>query len=70
MPNIVFEGPRIADIEKKRELVKIVTDAAVRAYGLPRQTVVILIKENPPDNVAIGGELLADRMQGRGKGRV
>jgi len=61
MPNISIEGPRIADLARKRELVRTVTDAAVKAFGLPRQTIVILLKENPPENVAIGGELLADR---------
>ena len=61
MPNISIEGPRIADLGKKRELVRTVTDAAVKAFGLPRQTIVILLKENPPENVAIGGELLSDR---------
>ena len=61
MPNISIDGPRIADLAKKRELVRTVTDAAVKAFGLPRQTIVILLKENPPENVAIGGELLADR---------
>lgn len=61
MPNITFEGPRIEDIAKKRELIKTVTDAAVRAYGLPKQAMIILIKENRPENVGIGGELLSDR---------
>jgi len=61
MPNITFDGPRIDDIGKKRELIKAVTDAAVQAYGLPKQAMVILIKENNPENVGIGGELLADR---------
>jgi len=61
MPNISIEGPRIADVARKRELVRTVTDAAVKAFGLPRQTIVILLKENPPENGAIGGELLADR---------
>ncbi|HTX54493.1 MAG TPA: 4-oxalocrotonate tautomerase DmpI [Candidatus Baltobacteraceae bacterium] len=61
MPNISIDGPRIADLAKKRELVRTVTDAAVKAFGLPRQTIVILLKENPPENVAIGGELLVDR---------
>ena len=61
MPNITIDGPRIDDLAKKRELVRTVTDAAVKAYGLPRQAMVILIKENHPENVGIGGELLADR---------
>jgi len=65
MPNISIDGPRIADLAKKRELVKTVTDAAVKAFGLPKQTIVILIKENPPENVGIGGELLVDRAAGK-----
>ncbi|MFC1692102.1 tautomerase family protein [Candidatus Latescibacterota bacterium] len=35
MPNITIEGPAIKELEKKRILVKKVTDAAVEAYGLP-----------------------------------
>ncbi len=65
MPNITLEGPRIEDVARKRELIKTVTDAAVKAYGLPKQAIVILIKENTPDNVGIGGELLADRTTGK-----
>lgn len=64
MPNITIDGPRIEDLGRKRELVRSVTEAAVQAYGLPRQAMVILIKENDPENVAIGGELLADRPGG------
>jgi 4-oxalocrotonate tautomerase len=61
MPNINVEGPIIRDVEKKRVLVKELTDAATKAYGLPRETIVVLIKENPPENVGVGGELIIDR---------
>lgn len=61
MPNITIDGPKIEDMARKRELVKSVTEAAVKAYGLPKQAIVVLIKENAPENVGIGGELLADR---------
>ena len=64
MPNITFDGPRITDLDKKRELVRSVTDAAIKAYGLPKQAMVVVLKENPPENVGIGGELLADRKPG------
>ncbi len=63
MPNISIEGPAIKDIEKKRELAKAVTDAATRAYGLPRETIVVVIKENPPENVSVGGTLIIDRQK-------
>jgi 4-oxalocrotonate tautomerase len=65
MPNITFDGPRIEDLAQKRELIKTVTDAAVKAYGLPKQAMVILIQENDPENVGIGGELLVDRAKGK-----
>ena len=61
MPSITIEGPKINDIEKKRGLVKELTEAAVKAYGLPAQVIVVLIKENTPDNVSVGGQLICDR---------
>lgn len=61
MPNITFDGPKLNDLDKKRELVKAVTDAAVAAYGLPKQAMVVVIRENNPENVGIAGELLSDR---------
>ncbi len=60
MPNVTIDGPRIEDVEKKRELVKTVTDAAVKAYDMPAANIVVVIKENSPDNVAVGGTLVID----------
>lgn len=61
MPNITIEGPKIKDIEVKRTLVKELTDAAAKAYGLPAKIMVVLIKENSPENVSVGGQLIFDR---------
>ena len=60
MPNVTLEGPRIENLDTKRELVKTVTDAAVKAFGLPEKTIVVVIKENPPENVGVGGQLVID----------
>ena len=60
MPVITVEGRKI-EIEIKRRLVKELTEAAAKAYGLPKEVIVVLIKENSPDNVGVGGELLSDR---------
>ena len=62
MPTITVEGPPI-DMEQKRQLVKKVYDAAVEVYKMAHITV--LIKENPPENVGVGGELLADRRKNK-----
>jgi 4-oxalocrotonate tautomerase len=61
MPNIQVEGPVLKDVDKKRVLVEELTDAATKAYSLPRETIVVLIKENSPENVGVGGKLIIDR---------
>ena len=61
MPNITIEGPVLKDIGRKRKLVEEMTDAAVKAYDLPREAIVVLIKENQPENVGVGGKLIIDR---------
>jgi 4-oxalocrotonate tautomerase len=58
MPTITVEGPPIKT-EQKRRLVKKLTDAAVEVYRIEHITV--LIRENPPENVGINGQLLTDR---------
>lgn len=60
MPNVTIEGPKINDVEVKRTLVKEITDAVEKAYKLPRQVYVVLIKENPTENVGVGGKLVID----------
>ncbi|MDW7710640.1 MAG: 4-oxalocrotonate tautomerase DmpI [Deferrisomatales bacterium] len=61
MPTLTIEGPPIPDLGRKRALVKAATAAAVEAYGLPAEIIVVVIKENAPENVGVGGHLIADR---------
>ena len=61
MPTATLDGPPIEDIEVKRVLVKEITDALEKAYKLPRNVFTVLIKENLPQNVGVGGELIIDR---------
>jgi 4-oxalocrotonate tautomerase len=61
MPTITVEGPPITDLDRKRSLAKEMTDAASKAYSLPRGVIVVVIKENAPDNVSVGGQLIIDR---------
>jgi len=58
MPTITVEGPQL-EVDKKRMLVKKLTQAAVDVYNI--EHIIVLIKENPPENVGLSGELLADR---------
>ena len=61
MPVIRVDGPKVADLDKKRQFVKNVTNAASTLYGLPAQIMIVLFQENTPDNVGVGGQLLIDR---------
>lgn len=56
-----MEGPPIAKPEVRRALVEELTQSAAKAYGLPKEKIIVLIRENTPDQVAVGGVLLADR---------
>ncbi|MFX1366731.1 MAG: 4-oxalocrotonate tautomerase DmpI [Promethearchaeota archaeon] len=63
MPNVTIDGPSIKDLEIKRTLVKEITDALEKAYKIPRDAYIVVIKENLAENVGIGGKLLIDRAQ-------
>jgi 4-oxalocrotonate tautomerase len=59
MPNVyiyAFERP----IEKKRQIVKSITEATCKAYNVPPETVCIYIFDVPKENAAHGGILVAD----------
>ena len=64
MPLIIVEGPQIKEIEKKRRLVKELTDVAARIYGIKHITVII--HENRKENVGANGELIADKYKEAG----
>lgn len=42
--------------EKKRELLKRVTDAVEESIGAPRQSIRVVIREVPGEHWAVGGE--------------
>ncbi len=61
MPIITLEGPKITDLEKRRGLVRELTDAAVKAYGLSQEKIIVILHENSREQVGVAGELLIDR---------
>lgn len=62
MPHITVYTLKQPDINKKRLLVEKMTDVAVEVTGVPREAVTVEIMENEAENVAHGGQLLADRL--------
>jgi len=61
MPIITLEGPKIIDLERRRSLIRELTDAAVKAYGLPQEKIIVILHENSREQVGVAGELLADK---------
>ena len=59
MPVIIFEGSRL-DPDKKSELIRELTDTAVRVTGIGAPAFTIYIHENEHDNIGVGGELLTE----------
>ena len=60
MPVIIFEGPRLT-AEQKEELVRQFTVLASKVTTIPERAFTVLIKENDPQNVGVGGELLSGK---------
>jgi len=61
MPIINLDGPPIRDLDVRRKLVSEMTAAAAKAYAMSPETIIILIRENTPEQVAVGGTLIVDR---------
>ena len=59
MPVIIFKGGKM-DLDKKKELICELTDAASKVTGIRPQAFIICIHENPSDNVGVGGECLTE----------
>ncbi len=63
MPTIYLDGPPVTDLDRKRQVIREVTEVASRYYRIPEDAMVVIIKENLPENVGLGGNLLADRQR-------
>lgn len=64
MPILTLEGPIIPDYSVKKRLVAKLTD--VLCEELPhirREAFVVIIHENPAENIGSGGECLSERMR-------
>lgn len=57
MPFIQVNVLKQPDIDKKKELVAKLTDAMVDAYDVPRESVIVSLKEDELENVGFGGVL-------------
>jgi 4-oxalocrotonate tautomerase len=61
MPVITIEGPSLS-IEKKEKLAKEISQLASDIMNIPLEAYVVLIKENPYENMAQGGILISEKI--------
>lgn len=61
MPVVKIDMYKGRPIEKKRKLVKAVTDAIVSSLGVKPEVITIIINENEKENWASAGTLDSDK---------
>ena len=61
MPVLQLEILKGRPIEKKREMIRRITDILVEILDCPRENVYFIIREMETENVGLGGTLVADR---------
>ena len=59
MPVITIGGNDGISVEKKREMVKKVSEVVAEAYDLPIEAITVLAY--PKESIGVAGELLSDR---------
>jgi 4-oxalocrotonate tautomerase family enzyme len=51
------------EYEKKAEIVKVFTDELSRITGIPKEPIVVLFHELPPENAAEAGKMLTEKFK-------
>ncbi|AWX32745.1 4-oxalocrotonate tautomerase DmpI [Methanosphaera sp. BMS] len=62
MPVITISGPENVSKEAKKEIIEKTSKIVSEAYGLPIQTITVIIEETNSDNVGVAGEQLSERL--------
>ncbi|AEM77630.1 4-oxalocrotonate tautomerase [Thermoanaerobacter thermohydrosulfuricus] len=60
MPFITIEGPDNLSKETKAKLISELTKAASQVLNIPINAFSVIIKENNPDNIGVGGTPLSE----------
>ncbi|MDP2936405.1 MAG: tautomerase family protein [Dehalococcoidia bacterium] len=60
MPFVSVEALQGKSLQQKRDLVKAITEAVVNIYGVPRESVRVVLRFNSKEDIAWGGTLKCD----------
>ncbi len=61
MPVITIGGNDGITLEKKREMVKKVSEVVAEAYELPIEAITVLVQGYAKEDIGVAGELLSER---------
>ena len=61
MPVITIAGNDGISVEKRREMVKKVSEVVADAYELPVEAITVLVQAYPQESIGVAGALLSDR---------
>lgn len=61
MPKITIDMLPGRTLEQKRKLVERMTEVISETINVRKESIYIVIHENPKENVALGGQLIYDR---------
>lgn len=60
MPIITINGSHNISKETKKQLIETVSADVAEAYGMPIESIHVIINENYADNVGVGGRQLSE----------
>lgn len=60
MPVVTVEASKKLSKETKKEMIENVSQTVADAYGLPIQTITMIIRENIPENIGVAGKPVSD----------
>lgn len=60
MPVVTIDGPENASKEAKKEIIEKLSQRVADAYGMPVESITVLIRGTPADNVGVGGKQLSE----------
>ena len=60
MPVVTVEASKNLSKETKKEMIENVSQVVAGAYGLPIQTITMIIRENIPENIGVAGKPVSE----------
>lgn len=60
MPVVTVEASKSLSKETKKEMIEKVSQVVADEYGLPIQTITMIIRENTPENIGVAGKPVSE----------